>query len=173
MGVVQTFFADQMEDHGFGRKTFAFETGVRGKTVVHQVKGQFPDKYYLYDTTNRVEAEIKERFDISKNIYMIVVDISNKEINGALGFGSSRGGGKSGILWISKSGFQSKTIAHELGHAFGLKHDFRNERFLMSYGSFHLSSTRLEKRQLSKETAEFLDVSRFFNASRTFSTEHR
>ena len=168
METVQTFFADQMEAHGFGRKTFAFETDVKGKTVVHQVKGKFPDKHYLYNTTTKVETEIRERFSLSKNVYMIVVDTSNKEINGALGFGSSRRGGQSGILWIAKSGFQGKTIAHELGHAFGLHHDFRNERFLMSYGSFHLSSTRLEKRQLSKEAAEFLDASRFFNSSRTF-----
>ena len=171
MEVVQTFFADQMEAHGFGRKTFAFETDVKGRAIVHRVKGQFPDKHYLYNTTNKVGTEIGERFNLSKNVYMIVVDISGKYINGAMGFGSSRRGGQSGILWIAKSGFQSKTIAHELGHAFGLLHDFRNERFLMSYGSFHLSSTRLEKRQLSKEAAEFLDASRFFNPSRTFSSQ--
>ncbi len=171
METVQTFFADQMEAHGFGRKTFAFETDVKGKMVVHQVKGKFPDKHYLYNTITKVETEIRERFSLAKNVYMIVVDTSNKGISGALGFGSSRRGGQSGILWIAKSGFQSKTIAHELGHAFGLHHDFRNERFLMSYGSFHLSSTRLEKRQLSKEAAEFLDASRFFNPNRTFSSQ--
>ena len=171
MGVVQTFFADQMEAHGFGRKTFSFEIDVKGKTVVHRVKGQFPDKHYLYNTTNKVETEIGEQLSLSKNVYMIVVDISKKYINGAMGFGSSRRGGQSGILWIAKSGFQSQIIAHELGHAFGLAHDFRNERFLMSYGSFHLSSTRLEKRQLSKEAAEFLDTSRFFNPNRTFSSQ--
>ena len=42
MEVVQTFFADQMEAHGFGRKTFAFETDVKGRAIVHRVKGQFP-----------------------------------------------------------------------------------------------------------------------------------
>ena len=26
------------------------------------------------------------------------------------------------------------TIAHELGHAFGLLHDFRNDHYIMSYG---------------------------------------
>ena len=171
MGVVQTFFADQMEAHGFGRKTFAFETDAKGKAIVHRVKGQYLDKHYLYNTTNKVAAEIGERFNLSKNVYMIVVDISGKYINRALGFGISHRGGQSGILWIAKGGFQSKVIAHELGHAFGLLHDFRNERFLMSYGSFHLSSTRLEKRRLSKEAAEFLDASRFFNPSRTFSSQ--
>ena len=171
MGVVQTFFADQMEAHGFGRKTFAFETDVKGKAIVHRVKGQFLDKHYLYNTAYKVETEIREQFSLSTNVYMIVVDISNKYINRAMGFGTSRGGGQSGMLWIAKGGFQSQIIAHELGHAFGLLHDFRNERFLMSYGSFHLASTRLEERQLSKEAAEFLDVSRFFNPSRAFSSQ--
>ncbi len=171
MGVVQTFFADQMEAHGFGRKTFAFEIDGQGKTVVHRVKGQFPDKHYLHNTTGKVQKEISERFNLSKNVYMIVVDISDKYINRAMGFGTSHRGGQSGMLWIAKSGFQSRTIAHELGHAFGLLHDFRSERFLMSYGSFHLGSTRLENSQLSKEAAEFLDASRFFNPSRTFSSQ--
>ena len=173
MEVVQTFFADQMESHGFGRKTFAFENDVKGKAIVHHVQGQFPDKYYLHNTTSKVQAAIQQRFSLSENIYMIVVDISHPHINGALGFGTSLRGGQAGILWISKGGFQSKTIAHELGHAFGLLHDFRDERFLMSYGSFDLSSTRLEKRQLSKEAAEFLDVSCFFNPNKTFSSQSR
>ena len=68
MGVVQTFFADQMKAHGFGQKTFAFETDVKGRAIVHRVKGQFPDKHYLYNTTNKVETEIRERFNLSKNV---------------------------------------------------------------------------------------------------------
>ena len=34
---VQQFYANQMENHGFGRKTFAFEADVTGKAVVHHV----------------------------------------------------------------------------------------------------------------------------------------
>ena len=39
---VQTFFADQMEAHGYGRKTFRFETDAQDDPVVHRVDGQTP-----------------------------------------------------------------------------------------------------------------------------------
>ena len=170
MHIVQTFYADQMENHGYGRKAFAFETDAKGEMVTHQVKGQFTDTHYLYNTTKKVWTEIQEQFDVSKNIFVVIVDISSSSIRGALGHGSSLLGGRSGILWISKSGMQSQVIAHELGHAFGLQHDFRNNQFLMSYGSYNPSSTQLRRTVLSNESAEFLDVSRFFNSNRTFSS---
>ena len=43
----QQFFADEMERHGYGRKTFNFETDRRGNAVVRQVNGRFRDAYYL------------------------------------------------------------------------------------------------------------------------------
>ena len=36
---VQQFYAEQMHTHGFGRKTFTFETDGTGKAVVHHVNG--------------------------------------------------------------------------------------------------------------------------------------
>ena len=33
---VQRFYADEMESHGFGRKTFALETDDSGRTLVHR-----------------------------------------------------------------------------------------------------------------------------------------
>ena len=42
----QEFFADQMEHHGFGRKTFTFETDKDGEPVVHRVDGKFKEDYY-------------------------------------------------------------------------------------------------------------------------------
>ena len=35
-------------------------------------------------------------------------------------------------LFVGDHGFE--TVAHELGHAFGLDHDFRNDAYMMSYG---------------------------------------
>ena len=49
--------------------------------------------------------------------------------------------------------------AHELGHAFGLEHDFRNDAYVMSYGA--------APNRLSKCAARWLDVNRFFNANQT------
>ena len=51
---------------------------------------------------------------------------------------------------------------HELGHAFGLAHDFRNGRhsdYVMAFGN---------NNRLSKCAAEWLSVSRFFNTKSTF-----
>ena len=48
--------------------------------------------------------------------------------------------------------------AHELGHAFGLYHDFRDNAYLMSYGGLGLSQS-----QLSACHAKFLAVHPYFN----------
>ena len=54
--------------------------------------------------------------------------------------------------------FNVGVTAHELGHAFGLEHDFRDNTYLMSYGS---------QSQLSADAAEWLSVHRFFNTDQT------
>ncbi len=43
---VQKLFADEMERHGFGRKTFVFEKDRRGNAVVHRVNRHFQDTHY-------------------------------------------------------------------------------------------------------------------------------
>ena len=47
---VQQSYAEVMEYHGFGRRTFTLETDATGKAVVHHVKGKFNDEYYHTDT---------------------------------------------------------------------------------------------------------------------------
>ena len=37
---VQTFYAEQMEAHGYGDRTFRFETDPHGEPIVHRVDGQ-------------------------------------------------------------------------------------------------------------------------------------
>lgn len=36
---IQTFYAEQMQAHGYGNKTFRFETDAEGEPVVHRVEG--------------------------------------------------------------------------------------------------------------------------------------
>ena len=55
---VKQLYANEMQRHGFGRKTFALETNRQDRVVVHRVRGQFPQVYYQYQTENRVSAEI-------------------------------------------------------------------------------------------------------------------
>lgn len=40
----QQFYADEMQRHGFGRKTFTIETDRGGEPLVHRVNGRFNEK---------------------------------------------------------------------------------------------------------------------------------
>ena len=156
----QQFYAEQMQGSGFERKTFTFETDVTGKAMVHHVTGKFNDWYYRNDTLDKVMEEINEQFDRSKHLYLIAIDIGSEIIDaqwcGQGGFDWS-GGGKA-IIPASGSCFNLGVTAHELGHAFGLEHDFRDDAYIMSYGG-------RARHRLSPCAAKWLDASRFFNTS--------
>lgn len=156
MRQVQTFFADQMEAHGYGRKTFRFETDVEGDPVVHRVDGQHPDSYYRDDTLTTVFGEVRQVFDFSANIYLVVVDNGTEYIG--LGNGrQAKGVANSRIRdALIPDGFHWTTAAHEIGHTFGLRHDFRDEAYIMSYG-------KSRRRSLSACHAEFLSIENHFN----------
>ena len=156
---IQTFYAEQMQAHGYGNKTFRFETDARGEPLVHRVDGQYPDSHYLDNTSATVLEEVEQVFDLSANIYLIVVDNS---IN-AIGTGGGRraGGtgynrGKNGGHGLIPGGFSFHIAAHELGHGFGLKHDFNDDAYIMSYGGD-------QRHSLSACHAEFLAVHPYFN----------
>ena len=122
----QQFYADLMESHGFDRKTFRLETDATGKVVVHHVNGKFNDAYYQSPSTSVVWKEINEQFDMSKNIYLTAIDISSEVLSGRA-CGRGGGGSHGGRVLMPASGrcFHLGLMNHELGHAFGLKHDFR------------------------------------------------
>ena len=150
---VQQFFANEMERHGYGRKTFRIETDATGKVVVHHVKGQSNSEYYEHDTFSKVHKEIHEQLNLSKDINLIVVD-SGFLINGAAGV-ATIGDGTAGLAIINGiRGLKGKTYltSHELRHAFGLGHDLSID-------------PRGFTPWISKCTAQFLDVHRHFNPS--------
>ena len=157
---VQQFYADEMEHYNFGRKTFTFETDATGKAVVHHVDGQFTDSYYRQNTFRKVWEEIREQFYTPQNIYFIAIDIGNERVgrgyNEVCGVGDSHEASGGHVL-IPASGdcFNFKTTAHELGRAFGLQHDFRNDTYIMSFGR--------DPDKLSECAAEWLEAHRYFN----------
>ena len=165
---VQKFFADEMERHGFKRKTFVFETDRRGNAVVHRVNGHFRDVYYHRDTAKRVDAEVSQRFNFSKNVYLMVVDVGTEHIDGACGKGGDNWnniGDWGGRAFIPADGpcldidDGLALTAHELGHAFSVFHDFSNDASIMSYG--------INRTELAHCTAEWLNANRYFNARQT------
>ena len=169
---VQQFYAQQMQSQGFGRKTFTFETDTTGRAVVHRINGRFSNRYYQTETVNKVIEEVNKQFNTSKHIYLIAVDVSSEVIEGentcGVGGGSwagietgaqRRDSGGYAVIPASGRCFNIDVTVHELGHTFGLEHDFRSDTHIMSYGA--------NPDRLSTCAIEWLTVHRYFNVSQT------
>ena len=149
---VQAFYADEMERHGYGRKTFRIETDKDGEPVVHRIDGKFNDVHYHQRTIESVSKELDNQFGTSQHIEFVAIDKSQEGVDNAAGKASGR------RCYISVSGtyiFNVQIAAHELGHTFGLGHDFRDPAYIMSYGA--------DSNSISKCAAEWLDVHDHFN----------
>ena len=163
----QQVFAGQMDYYGFGRKTFQYETDATGKAIVHHVNGKFKDEYY-HNQAGKVWEEIDEHFDRSTNIYLAALDTRTEALDGfACGFGGPYGT-YGGTVLIPASGWCFEEIdvtIHELGHAFGLGHDFRNnlKPWIDSYSN--------EPMTTSPCAAEWLDAHRYFNRDQPYFNE--
>ncbi len=144
---VQSFYAEQMEAHGHGNRTFRIENDALGEPLVHRVDGQHPGSYYHEPLVIRDEIR---RFDLRENLYFIVVDADFSQIAGV----GSRYNKKGGFALVGAS-VPFTTAAHELGHAFGLGHDFRDDAYIMSFGP--------GRDRLSACAAEFLAIHPYFN----------
>ena len=147
---IRTFYARQMQAHGYGNMTFDIETDTSGELLIHRVTGRHPGDHYAGEFRHsEVFSEIRQIYDTSANIYVAVIDYSRSP--------TARGGrlGKTGGEASVGGDFKWETVAHELGHTFGLEHDFRKEAYIMAYSS--------RQDRLSACAAEFLSVHPCFN----------
>ena len=151
---VQTFFAEQMDAHGYGKRTFRVETSAQGEPIVHRVEGGHPDSLYDNNPGTQSFREIEQAgFNLTRNVHLIVEDISSNLIRDAAGVGTSLG--KNGGYALVPGSFEFVVVAHEMGHAFGLEHDFRDGAYIMSYGP--------GRSRLSACAARFLAMHPYFN----------
>ena len=148
----QRFYTEQT------RKTFKIEMDSSDQPKVHRVIGQHPRSYYrdkhyrkIFDA---VWDEIKQQFHLGQNIYLVVLDNNSHLIGNVAGTGGHSG--KNGGMALVAEEFTWEIVAHELGHAFGLAHDFRDNAYIMSYGGS-------ERQSLSDCNARFLNVHPYFN----------
>ena len=169
----QTFFAEQMQAHGYGNKTFRFETDAQGEPLVHHVDAQHPESHY-YSTVALEEVwqyrhfyELEQAFDFYQNIYVVYSD-SDLSWGGAITGGKTwKEGG-----WVDFRRAEREedwpdwsVLSHELGHAFGFGHDYRDGAYLMSYGGPSQFPDASYGDRISACVAEFLSVHPYFNSA--------
>ncbi len=153
---IQAWYGEQMEAHGYGYKTFRVETDDDGDPVVHRVDGQHPDSHYL-DSWVIIRDETQSAFDLSRSIVAVVVDNSNNLLSRRAVGTASLGGKERGVALVTAE-FLWQTLAHELAHIFAQAshHDFRSERYILSYGGSR-------RDVLSACSAEVIAVHPYFN----------
>ena len=151
IGHVQEFFASQMDTHGYGRQTFKVVSNVWGAIEIVDITLKHTQEYYQIHGFTSLKTEVNEwvqerrpKFDNSLNVYFI-----DMFTIGACGYGEE----SSERAWIFC--WDWRTIAHEIGHACGLNHDFRDDAYIMSYGRM--------RDEISKGAADWLHLSRVFN----------
>ena len=149
---VQKFYADQMENHGYGRKTFRFATDANGNAVVHHVIGKRDAKDYRKNLA-RCFGEFANRIQTRNTILLVFID--------HVGFGAGVAYSNKRIL-VPGAPFWG-TVGHELGHTFVLPHDFRGGKYIMSYSGVKM---------ISKCAAQWLDLNPYFNGGKISEVEN-
>ena len=161
---VQTFYADQMQAHGYGNTTFRIETDAQGEPLVHRVDGKHPFSHYDNTLGYAVLDELGQTFALDANIYFIVLGTDAlRQGNGQPAGGVGGRAGKNGGHLVVPDYFGFSTVAHEMGHTFGLHHDFRDDAYIMSYGS--------NQDRLSACAAEVLAAHTYFNPAIPITSE--
>ena len=162
---VQSFYTEQMprpivvDATGRHKKdSFRIEMNRDDDPIVHRINGKYPDSYYRdkhhRDIVEAVWKEVSQSFHIGSNVYLVVISNGSSTIGDVKGVGGRSG--KIGGMALVSDDLTWDIVAHELGHAFGLKHNFHDSRYIMAYGG-------RQDRILSSCNARFLSKHPYFN----------
>lgn len=165
---MQTFYADEMQRHGYGRRTFGVHDEVEHITALHPTafSAQPENKW-------KITTEMKERLgDVGEmpglEIRLFFVGILPNSCGGRGAQANYEGEGRAfvcdkpekyyqdnpalqtGVLW------DVKTVAHELGHVFGLRDNYASDAPdipLMETSNVRLEITATAAAKLSQHPA--------------------
>lgn len=132
MHETQEQYANEMERHGFGRKTFRTERDATNQVIVHHVIAKHNTFHYVHDTWDKVAPELPDKFDTSTppwskqdSVRVIIIGgiTSVNSIRWGIGWPrhSNRYGGTTFMIGKGHN-FTMGLIFHEIGHCFGLYH---------------------------------------------------
>ena len=176
---VQDFYADEMERHGFGRKTFTFETDENGKAKIYLVKYNQTDVdlsndiwlSFVEDTSMPFEPIPKLYYArrIHSFEYTNKDGISTKDNVIARDIGGIAPGR---LVSTSVRDLNRKSIAYLLRGTFGLPYiDDKYKPNILKRLFSHVNDKMpwgKKWAKLSRCEAEWLDKSRFFNPNQPF-----
>lgn len=146
------WYSHQMRQHGYGGMSFKLpRSGGDGQLPITYLRAKHRKADYLGERGD-IAKEVSSHFDDSRGIRLVFMNAPS----GVCGFGKTWNtwdtdasvflyGGKA---FIHMDGCGLVTVCHELGHAFGLHHDFRRGDYIMSYGN--------ERKRLSDGAAAWL-----------------
>lgn len=165
MESAQKYYADEMQKHKFGRKTFRLERDNSGKIIIHTIRGRHRANHYYNDTEGKLKAELPENMQNKNDILLSFIGGLDGVAGGWNGQGQARfghdcGGCKGWVAIASRNGnFELDTVYHELGHAFGLYHNIKGKQG----GDFVMWNPASGRGNLEFHEARWLNKSRYFN----------
>lgn len=150
----QTFFARELERHGYPRRTFTVNETHDGRVHVERITLEHESAFYQTDDgrlefwTELLIHEIETYGHGANSGYPIeFVDVPGYRIPTFSGDACARGetqlngdslSGRVHLPWVQPAGCDSTEtiLVHELMHAFGLfSHDWRSDDYMLSYGA--------------------------------------
>lgn len=149
----QMFYADEMERHGYGRRTFEIlrdqngEIAIKRHTLNRSAADYYADVQLLANEIRDWESSMPEHRSYAPNHHRYwngMPSVFFLDLPGYRGICGSAGGGDA---WVHC--WEWDTLAHELGHVMGLDHDFRSDSYIMSYG--------IDKKYLSPGAATWVN----------------